>query len=212
MSSEFDDASVRFASHRLENVELVHRENPRTYSIPRSDQRYHLRAGQIVKLVFLLDTPGEDMPHAERMWVEVKEVVGIHYVGVLDNDPRYITNLKAGDIVEFGPEHISAVYLEPGAAQLPLGQYAWVSRNLLREDAWPRRLFRRPSADSEFSGWWLLNGDEIESELLNGENFVAYAVDDILTHFRVLDSVLDEPAEADWYWNTEAVEYQLVKK
>ena len=211
MSFESDEMSSHFTSHRLENVEFVHRENPRTYSIPRSDQRYHLRVGQIVKLVFLLDTPAEDMPHAERMWVEVKEVVGTHYVGVLDNDPRHITNLKAGDVIEFGPEHVAAMFIESEAAQLPYSQYAWVSRNLLREDAWPRRLFRRRSSEHEFSGWWLLNGDESESEINNRENFVAYTVEDILNRFRVLDSVLDEPAETTWYWNAEAVEYQLAK-
>jgi hypothetical protein len=212
MSFDSDNIPSRLASHRLANVEVVHRENPRTYSIPRSGQRYHLRVGQLVKLVFLLDTPINDIPDAERMWVEVKEVIGIHYVGMLDNDPRYITNLKAGDIIDFGPEHVAGLYVESEEAQLPYGQYAWVSRNLLREDAWPHRLFRRRSSEHGFSGWWLLSGDETESEINNRENFVAYAVDDILNRFRVLDSVLDEPAEAAWNWNADAVEYQRAKE
>ena len=197
-----------YESSQLENVEIAHQENPRTYSIPRSDQRYTLLPGQIVKLVFLLDRPAEGEPKAERMWVEVKEVKGSHYVGVLDNDPKYITNLKAGDIIEFDPEHIAALYKTPQDLPLPYGQYALVSRELLQEDAWPNRLIHEQPTDNNSSGWRLLKGDETEAELNSQESFVAYKVDDLLSYFRVLDSVLDEPVGTEWRWNTKVMEYQ----
>ena len=197
-----------YESSQLENIEIAHQENPRTYSIPRSDQRYTLLPGQIVKLVFLLDMPVEGEPKAERMWVEVKEVNGSHYVGVLDNDPKHITNLKAGDIIEFGPEHIAALYKTQQDLPLPYGQYALVSRELLQEDAWPNRLIHEQPTDNNSSGWRLLKGDETEAELNSQESFVAYKVDDLLRYFRVLDSVLDEPVGTEWRWNTKVMEYQ----
>jgi hypothetical protein len=60
----------------LQNVETSHRRDPITFSIPRSDQREALKAGDLVKLIFQADPPSPAGLTAERMWVEVREVQG----------------------------------------------------------------------------------------------------------------------------------------
>lgn len=184
----------------LENVEKVHRTYPRTYSIPRREQRYGLQVGDIVKLVFLLDRAQGGRPRTERMWVRVDEVAAAAYSGILDNDPFHLTRLKAGDRVPFGPEHVAALY-QPHK-QLPTGQYVLISPDLLAFETWPRRLERHTPHETQASGWFLLNGAEITRD-----KFVPYAVEEILQQFPVLDSVLHEPIGTAWVWDAEQLEY-----
>lgn len=196
-----------YSSTELENVERVHQEHPRTFSIPRSDQRYNLRRGQLVKLIFLVDTPVEDQPRAERMWVEVKEISGNHYVGILENEPRYITNLKVGDGIEFGPEHVAALYHSSEDHHFPVGKTVQVSRTIITEEAWPQRLIRRSPVDENSSGWWILGEGETDN-WSDTANFITQPVDDLLRQFRMLDSVLAEPVGTAWRWHKEALEYR----
>ena len=195
-------------SSNLANVENAHHEYPRTFSIPRSEQRRNLNIGQVVKLVFLLDAPGDDIPTAERMWVEVKEARGSQYIGILDNEPFHISNLKLGDAIEFGPEHVAALYRKPEDPQIPHGKTVIVSHRILTEDVWPQRLVRQQPMDETESGWWIFSGEETEAELSDNSKFSACRVDEIIQRFRILDSVLDEPVNSAWAWNNETLEYQ----
>jgi uncharacterized protein YegJ (DUF2314 family) len=47
----------------------------------------------------------------DRMWVIVKARTPDGYVGVLDNDPGHAENLnlREGDLIVFGPEHVAAI-------------------------------------------------------------------------------------------------------
>lgn len=54
----------------LQDVVAAYRAAPRTYSIPRADQRSRLRVGDVVKLDFEADRPALDGSTAERMSVE----------------------------------------------------------------------------------------------------------------------------------------------
>src|SRR5258708_17170192 len=100
------------SSRRLENIEEKHRLAPRTYSIPRSAERMSLRGGDLVKLVFLLDRPAQDGTTGERMWVSIQKVDNGGYAGTLDNNPKYLTDMKVGDQVAFGPEHVAAIWVD----------------------------------------------------------------------------------------------------
>ena len=55
----------------LQDVEAVHRSHPRTYSIPRSEQRLNLKVGQLVQLVFLVDPQTSGGATGERMMVSL---------------------------------------------------------------------------------------------------------------------------------------------
>lgn len=185
----------------LENVEKVHRTYPRTYSIPRREQRHGLRVGDMVKLVFLLERAQGGRPRAERLWVRVDEVAAAAYMGTLDNDPLHLTRLKAGDRIPFGPEHVAALY-QPHK-RLPTGQYALVSPDLLTFETWPQRLERHHPQDGQSSGWRLLHS----AATPQSEQLVPCAVEDILQQFPILDSVLHEPVGTAWVWDAEQLEY-----
>jgi len=49
------------------------------------------------------------------MWVIVKARIEGGYIGVLDNDPGTAENLqlREGDVITFGPEHIAEISTPP---------------------------------------------------------------------------------------------------
>lgn len=118
----------------LRSAEESHRENPRTFSIPRSDERKNLKVGDIVKMVFEPCQPEES---AERMWIIVKKRTGKGYIGELNNQPATIDNLELGDEFEFGPEHVIATQTDKTRFDPPEGKTALVSPAIMRADAWP---------------------------------------------------------------------------
>jgi len=191
----------------LENADERHRQDPRTYSIPRSEQRGHLHIGDTVKLAFKFDPPMEGFD-TERMWVKVQEITTNGYLGSLENCPRYIADLHAGDRVRFESEHVAALWIGDEARQIPLGKFAIVSRNVETNDAWPREAVRREPPAPEWSGWTIYDGNESEDERLQMTCFVPMSVDELIRRFPVLDSVLDEPVGTAWTWNDNAAEYQ----
>jgi hypothetical protein len=186
----------------LQDVVAAHRAAPRTYSIPRADQRTRLRVGDVVKLVFEVDLPAHNGPTAERMWVEVREVWRDRYVGALDNQPSFISDLKPGDLIEFGPEHVNALYRSSSGLALPHGLFALVSVDVATGGAWPTEARREPPMSPESSGWVVRGPKGDDSEL------VQMPIDDLLQQFRVLDSVLDEPVGSRWIWDVSELEYR----
>jgi hypothetical protein len=191
----------------LQDVEAEHRLHPRTYSIPRSEQRLVLKVGQLVKLVFLVDPQTSGGATGERMWVCVKEAKDGQYIGSLDNKPRIITTLNLGDDIHFGPEHVAALDCHPEGYRLPYGKYAIVNKSILDEGGWPSRVIRNPPPDDSFSGWWILTGKESQAEMTDHNNFEPILVDELISQFRVLDSVLDEPVGTQWEWSDSESEY-----
>jgi hypothetical protein len=85
---------------------------PSTYLIPSSERRHALRVGDIVKLSFRFRSPHapDDMYDTERMWVIVRERMGDHWVGVLDNDPKYNAKIASGHPVHFHPDHVIDIW------------------------------------------------------------------------------------------------------
>jgi hypothetical protein len=198
--------------YHLQNVEEHHREYPRTFSIPRSEQRHALSVGQLVKLVFIEGTSAQDGARVERMWVEVKEVHGQQYTGVLDNNPAYITDLEVGATITFGPEHVAALYMGTAGPQLPYGQFVIVNKKILAGEAWPKRLIRSQPEENALSGWWIFSGEETTAEAKDSANFAPCVVEEIIDKYRVLDSVLDEPVGSEWGWDDEAAEYKRIER
>jgi Uncharacterized protein conserved in bacteria (DUF2314) len=185
----------------LQDVEAAHRRDPITFSIPRSDQREALKVGDLVKLIFEADPPSPAGLTAERMWVEVREVHGQAFVGSLDNQPSFISDLQPGAVVRFGPEHVATLHTSPTGLRVPYGQSASVSRDVAENGDFPvnaRRL--EPTAAS--SSGWILSGRHGE-----GRGLVSALVDDLIARFRILDSVLDEPVGTSWRWSSERLEY-----
>jgi hypothetical protein len=95
----------------LESGEELNRLYPDSFHLPPRDRRYGLEPGELVKLIFRIETrAGEEV---ERMWVQVKGRGAKGYVGSLDNDPFCETSLKSGAEILFGPEHVIDIYETP---------------------------------------------------------------------------------------------------
>lgn len=72
----------------LLSAEAAHKQDPRTYSIPRRAVRESLKPGDYVKLLFKVDPPVAQV-EVERMWVAVTGSRDGEYTGRLANQPGY---------------------------------------------------------------------------------------------------------------------------
>lgn len=92
-----------------------HAAAPGTFQIPKKSDRETLVPGMAAKLLFHIETKEASTvidSGVDRMWVIVRAVTPEgRYVGVLDNDPGQSDdlNLREGDDIVFGPEHVAAI-------------------------------------------------------------------------------------------------------
>jgi hypothetical protein len=184
---------------RLDDVEAKQREAPRSYAIPRGAERRGLLPGDLAKLVFLVD--GNAEVDGERMWVEVDAVEDGRYRGRLANQPRFVA-LEEGAEIEFEARHVAAVVFEP----IDDAALVIVSRRVLDEDAWPRRLVRQPPSN-EYSGWQVFAGDEPAGWAQDPANARLVSTAEILDLFPVLESVFGDSTPGEWQWNEQTLEY-----
>ena len=89
--------SVRLASFAIEHWELesgvvMNEQHPKTFWIPEEAVRRSLKPGDIVKLMFKYIYPDDDIIGGERMWVEITELNGPYFVGLLRNSPVMVGN------------------------------------------------------------------------------------------------------------------------
>lgn len=154
----------------LQDVEEENRRHPRSFLIPPVDERRSLRLEQQVKLVLIPEQPASH--GAERMWVTVTDTKAKdRYVGVLDNDPVVVSELKAGDLIEFGPEHVAAVQSHKPVGY-PAAKKALVNRRIVEEDLAPKVLIFEQPANPSDSGWTLLLGSETPAEMSDRAMFL----------------------------------------
>jgi uncharacterized protein YegJ (DUF2314 family) len=92
--------------------------HPNTFQIPARENREALAPGDGAKLLFDIETRenGRIVDRGvDRMWVIVRARIEGGHVGVLDNDPGTAENvqLREGDVITFGPEHITDIVTPP---------------------------------------------------------------------------------------------------
>lgn len=98
----------------LDDAERRHAEAPGTFHIPGQSERAGLRVGQMVQLLFLFlneEPDGSRVIDCEKMWVTVLEVDGGRYCGQLESLPHTSRVLAPLDRIDFGPEHVGAVFI-----------------------------------------------------------------------------------------------------
>jgi uncharacterized protein YegJ (DUF2314 family) len=191
----------------LLDAEAEHRASPRTYSVPRRIVRDSLKPGEYVKLLFRVDPPAHSV-EVERMWVEIVSARDRRYTGRLLNEPGYLQSIKHGDEISFGPEHIAAIATKPGdALYVDPEAFAVVSRRVWDNDEWPRRLERHEIPDPNFSGWFVLAGDESADYKADMNNFLPVPQATLCDRYRVLDSGLEGPLGSTMDWDEDNLEY-----
>lgn len=100
-------------SYQLANAEERERAEPSTFVIPCKQIRSALSVGNFAKLIFLIDPPHPSGIAGERLWVEITHRLGDRYRGRLDNHPQFAGDVRYGEIIDFGSEHVADFY--PGA-------------------------------------------------------------------------------------------------
>jgi len=98
----------------LDNAESRHAEAPNTFHIPSRAERTSLQVGQMVQLLFLFlntEPDGSRIIDCEKMWVTIQEVAGGRYRGQLESLSHTSTALAPLDRIDFGPEHVAAVFI-----------------------------------------------------------------------------------------------------
>ncbi len=181
------------------NAEKLRDENPRSFSIPRSDQRRSLRVGDTAKII-LEATASSGPISAERPWVTVTEVGNGGYKVEIDNSLVLFPSLN-GAILSIRPEHVISVTL-PDEYVLPYSKTCLVSAGIVQDAAWPHRLVRVSQKGDADSGWRILEkGASLTDELQE------VSCGAIIAQYQVLDSVMDEPGLCSWIWNDRENEF-----
>ncbi len=177
------------------------------FAIPPKVCRAGLRPGWNVKLLFMPDSPHPDC-EAERMWVEVVQLqAGTRFVGRLLNEPHYLDGIHAGDLVEFGPEHV--IGLDAPADEVGYDREAWVAMNrrVLRSRQRPGRLIWNSAAKC----WYAFVGDEDEAEREDGSDFDWAGLDELVDRFPELHDVFSsKETRGAWDYDPVAQRYDVI--
>lgn len=200
-----DEIRRRFAFSHLEDVVQTHKNHPRTFSIPRSDERENLKPGQLVKLHFHLKDGDPGAPEAERMWVEVIDAQNGKYRGELTNQPFFIKSLSLGDEIKFEANHVTAVYFSSeDEGWVDESKTVFCAEEILRDDKWPSFACRKVAQEDKQSGWHVYTSQEAVSASAMKEIELAQ----LLNAFPIFDSIASEKEGTTWVWNEEDAEYK----
>jgi len=94
-------------SWNLDDAQKLAEEFPRTFSKPSKEAIEPLEKGNKAKLIFNFKSDDPEIPNAEQLWVEILLVQNnSKLLGQLEDDPKYIQDLKCGEIIEFEERHI----------------------------------------------------------------------------------------------------------
>ena len=79
---------------------------PGTFKRPTNEALEPLEKGHKAKLSFSFASDAPEFPSEEQLWVEILLVDRDKLLGQLEDDPKYIQDLKRGEIIEFEERHI----------------------------------------------------------------------------------------------------------
>jgi hypothetical protein len=186
---------------------------PDTFPIPTAEERQQLRAGDMVKLVFVLDPPPTSGPNAERMWVEVRAAVpGGTYEGFLTNRPVVITSLQPSSVVAFEPRHVAGIALRKDEVTFDVALRAVVSTRLREVPGPPGWAGHEEALDATDSGWIVTAGDEPADFFgdEDGRGAEAMTLGELVQRFPALVEVF-QAGEGEWVYRPDHRRYVRVK-
>lgn len=154
-----------------------------------------IQVGEVVKLIFRFESEDPEAPGAERMWVLVDEIHDQgRFEGRLDNEPRYITDLKLDDPVQFASCHIIAT--EHDDDDNLVEKYikrCFVTNHVLREGMQAGYLYREEPDDEEDSGWRITANDESDEYMEDSKNCAYVSLGAVLNQDDSFVELLESP-------------------
>lgn len=193
-------------SWSLENAQTIADEFPYTFYKPSSEVVSQLRPGNQAKLIFTFDSDDPEAPRAERMWVEITEIVeNRFFLGYLDNNPVYIEDLKYKDPVEFQECHIIDTDLVdpvPSITEKYLKR-CFVTNNVLYEGKPVGFLYREEPDNENDSGWRFTAGDETDEYMRDTDNFSFVSLGAVLREDDSFVNLLDRETGVEFVRDNE---------
>lgn len=184
---------------RLDNADELAAQYRYTFYKPSPAVISRIVPGDLVKLIFRFDSIDVSAPGAERMWVVVDEVLPEgRFLGRLDNEPRYITDLKHDDPVDFDACHIINTQLddEEGSLVEQHAKRCFVTRRVLDDGCPVGYLYREEPDDDNDSGWRITANDESDAYMDNADNLAYVSLGVVLNLDDSFIGLLDSPAGA----------------
>jgi hypothetical protein len=180
----------------LENADALAAAHKYTfYKTPR-DLIAKVKPGELVKLIFKLESADPDTPSGERMWVLVDSIEPDGtFKGRLNNEPQWITDLKLDDSVSFDASHI--INTEHDDDDNLVERYAkrcFVTNRILHEVAKVGYLYREEPDEDRDSGWRFTANDESDEYMENIANIAYVSVGLVLSLDDSFIHLLDFPS------------------
>lgn len=183
-------------SWHLENADEIASQYKYTFYKPTREIIKQVVPGEVVKLIFRFESDESEAPRAERMWVLVDEVRdGIHFKGRLNNEPRYIQDLKLDDPVEFEACHI--INTEHDDDDNPVDRYikrCFVTKRVLDEGLKVGYLYREEPDEERDSGWRITSNTETDEYMDDADNVAYVSLGAVLSRDDSFVGLLDLPA------------------
>ena len=182
----------------LENADDVAAHNKYTFFKSPREAIAPVRPGDIVKLIFVFESSDPEAPRAERMWVIVDRIDGDgRFFGRLDNQPRWIEDLKPGDDVAFDARHIiNTQYDSDDNLVERYIKRCYVTQRVLRDGAKVGYLYREAPDRDDDSGWRFTAGDESDEYMDDADNAAYVSVGAVLSKDDSFIDLLDAPTGA----------------
>jgi hypothetical protein len=182
----------------LENADDVAAQNKYTFFKSPRETIALVRPGDIVKLIFVVESSDPEAPRAERMWVVVDRIDGDgRFFGRLGNQPRWIKDLQRGDEVAFDARHI--IDTQHDSDDNLVERYikrCYVTQRVLRDGANVGYLYREAPDRDDDSGWRFTAGDESDEYMDDADNAAYVSVGAVLSKDDSFIDLLDAPIGA----------------
>lgn len=169
----------------LDNAEERAAEAPRSFFIPPAETRRNLQVGDVVKLIFRLES--DDSVQVERMWVEVVETEP--YVGTLANNPDLEGVIEHGERVPFGPEHVCGYGYAAEDLGYDPGERCFVSKRLIEADTPPALMYLNREGV-----WEAHAADESDEEVDDPDRVLHWSLGYLTDKFPLTEQVVREGA------------------
>jgi hypothetical protein len=194
----------------LEDAQQLSEQYPYTFYKPSSVVVGMLAPGHQVKLIFLFESDDPNTPRAERMWVTIDSIDAMTYVGKLDNEPRYITDLKIGERILFEEKHIIDTDRNDPVPSI-VDKYAircFVTRRVLYDGEPVGYLYREEPDEEEDSGWRIMAGDESQAYMDDANNIAWVSLGAVLREDDSIVKLLDAPVGIAYALNPETGDFE----
>ena len=189
-------------TYYFQDIIKDHNENPRKVLKPSDEEIKSLKAGQEVKLIFMLYAPLENGCTGERMWVQISEISGDKFKGYLMTRPSFIKDIQIGDILEFSKNNITAVTTKTNFDRT---KTAVITKRALemQQINW---IVRDEPLDTLDSGWQLFYGDEDEEYTTDTNNATFISLVEVIGFEPLLEKVFASQHFA-FEWNDQKMDF-----